>query len=411
MSRRGQLYIGCVFIAGFAVMAHSFFGIVMNVHQWTTFILLVLLTTASQLFVADAPNHVAYFASPVFIFAGVLLLEPWMFVILVIIYNLVDWIKERLANSKRLRDWYIQPFNVALDLLAGSLARYLYSVFGQLGLAENGFLQVLNGALVALAFVLVNHTLLGFVLMFARDKRWRETGMLQIGNILSDLVLLLLGYVVAVLWEINPWLILPALSPLIMMYRALKVPALEQEAQTDAKTGLLNARHFTRRAEEEIERAQRFRRPLAVIMADLDFLRTINNSHGHLAGDVVLVGVSKIINETVRDYDLAGRFGGEEFVLLLPEAGPDEARAFAERLRTAIEATEFNVSTSPEPIKVTMSFGIACSTGADMSITELTHEADIAVYQAKALGRNCVVVINDVPLDMRQRLINHYLRS
>jgi diguanylate cyclase (GGDEF)-like protein len=247
--------------------------------------------------------------------------------------------------------------------------------------------------------------------MFARDKRWRETGMLQIENILSDLVLLLLGYVVAVLWEINPWLILPALSPLVMMYRALKVPALEQEAQTDAKTGLLNARHFTRRAEEEIERAQRFRRPLAVIMADLDFLRTINNSHGHLAGDVVLVGISKIIHETVRDYDLAGRFGGEEFVLLLPEAGPDEARAFAERLRIAIEATEFAVSTSPEPIKATMSFGIACSTGADMSITELTHEADIAVYQAKALGRNCVVVINDVPLDMRQRLINHYSRG
>jgi diguanylate cyclase (GGDEF)-like protein len=411
MARRAQIYIGSVFTVAVVIMVQAFLGMNLNSSQWPMFFLLVVLTTATQLFVADAPSNVAYFASPVFIFAGLLLLEPWMFISLVVISNIVDWLKERLNNTIRLKAWYIQPFNVALDLIAGTAARYLYAQLGHSGFADSGLLQVINGVLAALLFVVINHILLGIVLVVARNRRWRETGMLQIENVLSDLVLLLLGYVVAVLWELNPWLIIPALSPLVLMYRALRVPGLEEEAQTDAKTGLLNARHFTRRAEEELQRAQRFRRPLSLIMADLDFLRTINNSYGHLAGDVVLAGIGKIIRDTIRDYDLAGRFGGEEFVLLLPESSPDDARAFAERLRIEIESTPFTVTTNPEPIHATMSFGIACSTGADLALTELTHEADIAVYQAKALGRNCVVVISEVPLDLRQRLISQFSRS
>jgi diguanylate cyclase (GGDEF)-like protein len=246
-------------------------------------------------------------------------------------------------------------------------------------------------------FVAVNHTLLGIALVLARGKRWRETGMLAPETVLSDMVLLLLGYVVAVLWELNPWLILPALSPLVLMYRALKVPALEHEAQTDSKTGLLNPRYFNRRFEAEFARMQRFHRPLALIMADLDYLRTVNNTYGHQAGDVVIAGIGRIIADTIREYDFAGRFGGEEYAVVLPETTAQQANQIAERIRSAIEAANFTVTTSPEPIKVTMSLGVACIPGAAQTVAELTEEADAAVYRAKANGRNRVAGAPEAP--------------
>ena len=98
-----------------------------------------------------------------------------------------------------------------------------------------------------------------------------------------------------------------------------------------------------------MERAWRFNRPLSVIMADLDLLRNVNNTYGHLAGDVVLTGIGQLIRRTVREYDIPSRFGGEEFCIVLLEAGQAEAQAFAERLRQAVEATAFQVPTSRSP--------------------------------------------------------------
>jgi diguanylate cyclase (GGDEF)-like protein/putative nucleotidyltransferase with HDIG domain len=211
------------------------------------------------------------------------------------------------------------------------------------------------------------------------------------------MILPCLGYIIAILWDLNPALILPALSPLALMYHALKVPQLQQEAQTDAKTGLLNPRHFNRCYAEEMARAQRFNRPLALIMADLDLLRTINNTYGHLAGDVVISGIGKIIRTQVRDYDITGRFGGEEFAIILPETSVGEAIAVAERIRRAIEEADFKVSTHPTPIHATMSLGVACFPDDATTVTELSHKADVAVYQAKLRGRNQVVCVADVP--------------
>src|SRR5439155_194927 len=139
----------------------------------------------------------------------------------------------------------------------------------------------------------------------------------------------------------------------VLMYKALSIPQLKQEAQTDGKTGLWNARHFSALFTAEMERATRFERPLTVLMADLDLLRNINNTYGHLAGDIVLSGIGKIISENIREYDIAGRFGGEEFAIVLPETGPVEAVQLAERLRSAVEAVSFEVSTSSVPIHAT----------------------------------------------------------
>src|SRR5207249_4055598 len=116
-----------------------------------------------------------------------------------------------------------------------------------------------------------------------------------------------------------PWLVPFALTPLFLIHRSLSVPALQAEARVDPKTGLFNARYFAGALVEELARAARFERPLSLIMADLDLLRDINNSYGHLAGDAVLKGIAEVFRGQLRHYDVPARFGGEEVALLLPE--------------------------------------------------------------------------------------------
>jgi diguanylate cyclase (GGDEF)-like protein/putative nucleotidyltransferase with HDIG domain len=243
--------------------------------------------------------------------------------------------------------------------------------------------------------------LTGLVVVLARGSTWKDTGMLQWNILLPDFMLLCLGYALALLWKQNPWFSLFALSPLLLIQRALAVPQLQKEARIDAKTGLWNAAHFSQLFAAEMERAIRFNRPLSFIMADLDLLRNVNNTYGHLAGDTVLEVISEVIRKTVRDYDIAGRFGGEEFSICLPETDPVEAIAIAERIRENIAKTPIPIKTSPTPIHVTMSFGIASVPADAQDTKELVHQADIAVYQAKLRGRNCAVPISDVPRSIR----------
>ena len=130
------------------------------------------------------------------------------------------------------------------------------------------------------------------------------------------------------------------------------------------------------------------------MMCDLDLLRDINNDHGHLAGDAVLRGIADVFREELRHYDIPARFGGEEFSILLPETGAVQAVEIAERIRRSFAARRFEVETSTDPIRATVSIGVAefpaAATGADA----LIHEADLAVYRAKLQGRNRVCSAN-----------------
>ena len=260
--------------------------------------------------------------------------------LLVVVPHIFEWISEVwIRKSTRLRNWYIQPFNIAMHIISGFVARALFLALSP----DLAALASFNGCLAAfvamLVYLVVNHALIGGVLVLARGVTLRQSGVFEWGNLLNDFLQFALGYVVAVLWLVNPILILPATAPLALIYRASQVPKLAKEAQTDAKTGLLNMRHFNERFNAELDRAARFSRPLAVVMADLDLLRNVNNTYGHLAGDVVLAGIGKIIRHNVRTYDIAARFGGEEFSIVLLEAGGEDARAFANRLRQAIESS------------------------------------------------------------------------
>src|SRR5207302_4687028 len=167
-----------------------------------------------------------------------------------------------------------------------------------------------------------------------------------------------------------------------------------QASRTDPKTGLANATWFLEQSEHELQRAVRLETTLSVLVADLDLLRNINNAYGHLAGDVVLKGVADVLRTEVRSYDIASRFGGEEFALLLPVADVEEALALAERIRGRVGRERFAIPTSVEPISATVSVGVATLGEHGTTIKELLHAADLALYRAKVEGRDRVRVAN-----------------
>src|SRR5207302_10739650 len=138
------------------------------------------------------------------------------------------------------------------------------------------------------------------------------------------------------------------LAPLVLIHRSLHVPVLQEQARVDPKTNLFNARHFAATLTEELARAQRFDRPVSLIMADLDLLRDINNTYGHLAGDAVLIGIADIFRAELRNYDVPARFGGEEFSILLPETPQAQALEIAERIRRKVAERGFEVETSEQ---------------------------------------------------------------
>lgn len=170
---------------------------------------------------------------------------------------------------------------------------------------------------------------------------------------------------------------------------------LEELATRDPLTGLLNRRQFSRVLEEELERARRYERPMALVWIDFDHFKEVNDSWGHAAGDAVLCSVSRTLQDSVRSVDAVGRFGGEEFVIVLPEMDVDEARDMAERLRQKVSHKPIMLE-SGHSIPLTISMGVAVFPMHGHSLDSLCGMADKAMYQAKMQGRNCVVMAQPV---------------
>jgi len=159
-------------------------------------------------------------------------------------------------------------------------------------------------------------------------------------------------------------------------------------ATIDGLTQILNKSFFQSKLIEEFSRAKRYKRELSFILMDLDHFHKLNNTYGHLAGDFVLRNVASLISRNLRKEDFFGRYGGEEFAILLPEIAIDNAMVLAEKLRSIVEHTNFTFET--EKISVTTSVGVSTMTTEVATETELIKKADEALYRAKADGRNTV---------------------
>lgn len=170
---------------------------------------------------------------------------------------------------------------------------------------------------------------------------------------------------------------------------------LEQLAITDSLTELYNKGYILQRLESEIIRSARYNEPISLIIIDIDYFKKINDSFGHVAGDNILGKLSKILVESVRDVDIVARYGGEEFIVVCPNTSISGAAILAERIRENVQNTIFHSSNID--IKLTISLGLSnlpssSLSGGDVNSSKLIEEADLALYKAKASGRNKVAV-------------------
>ena len=195
----------------------------------------------------------------------------------------------------------------------------------------------------------------------------------------------------------NPLLALAALPVVTLLQRSLRHVQLLTESRNDSKTGLLNAATWEHEAAAETIRAVRTKSPLAIAILDIDKFKVVNDTYGHLVGDQVLKEIANTLNSMLRDYDVAGRFGGEEFSLLLPQTRAVDAFRIAERVRANIAGLSVIApgSAGGERVHVTVSIGVAAlDAGSRRELGELMAAADAALYRAKAGGRDQVQMIS-----------------
>ena len=173
-------------------------------------------------------------------------------------------------------------------------------------------------------------------------------------------------------------------------------------AYSDAMTGLDNFRQFEETLADELLRAERYNRPLSVIMLDIDHFKSFNDTRGHQAGDALLGQIAVVLRNALRSVDRPARYGGEEFVIICPETGKEEARSIAERIRRSVAETSFALpnqnsgSSGSETGRVTVSLGCAAFPADSGTARDLVKKADMALYAAKEAGRNTVFAYEDV---------------
>jgi diguanylate cyclase (GGDEF)-like protein len=220
---------------------------------------------------------------------------------------------------------------------------------------------------------------------FGREPLYNDTAEISIA--------VLLTYAVAG----NLFLAPAALPVITLLQRSLRHAQLVTDSRADSKTGLLNAATWEREATAEVGRAVRTRTPLALALLDIDRFKVINDTYGHLVGDQVLKELARALNSLLREYDLAGRFGGEEFSLLLPQTRAVDAFRIAERVRANIAGLSIIApgATGGERVHVTVSIGVAAlDSGSKREYSELMAAADAALYRAKSGGRDQVQMIS-----------------
>jgi diguanylate cyclase (GGDEF)-like protein len=197
---------------------------------------------------------------------------------------------------------------------------------------------------------------------------------------------------VAIACVASPYSVLLAIPPVLVLQRTLLLAEFREAARTDQKTGLANSTYWREVAERAITRARGGRDLLAVLLCDIDHFKAVNDRYGHLTGDDALRAVANALTDGLRPHDFVGRFGGEEFVVLLTGSDLEQARHAAERIREHVAALRVDTSNGRDPVKLTISVGVAAFRESGHSINELLDAADTALYAAKAAGRDCVRV-------------------
>ncbi|HEU5471550.1 MAG TPA: GGDEF domain-containing protein [Actinophytocola sp.] len=330
--------------------------------------------------------------------AGATLLTPGWNALLSAFLYLHIW--ARVWRQVRSRPAHRVVVSTALIMLSCFAASYAVRASGLGDLADAPPSTIQGTGVVILgaaSFELVNLVLVAIAIYLYTEERsvtdllgtWADNAL--------ELVTLCLGGLVALALVYQPFLVLLVFPPLIMLHRNVLLKQLEVAAATDDKTGLFNAFGWRDLASRELARAQRSHSACGVLMVDLDHFKRVNDTYGHLAGDSVLRAVGELLRAEVRDYDVVGRFGGEEFAVLLPDITEQDSIAIAERIRAAVMKLEVSVEINDHRVAtisgLSVSIGVAVCPESGTVVDRLLLAADTALYKAKNDGRNTVVSV------------------
>jgi diguanylate cyclase (GGDEF)-like protein len=349
----------------------------MSTRHWQAVLVLAGLAALTPLFTVYGPQFTVYDTAAVFVVAAACLASPPVAALVGLPACVVDALRRRVSVVSL-------AHNSAAIALSALLASLLASESTSLPPALRALMLLLAVSAYAVTITACD-ALFGY---FARGTSRLD---LQAAAFAAEAALASLGVGLATIVGADPWRAPFALAPLLLIHRLQHMPALEEEAATDAKTGLLNMRCFERELDRLCARARERELPLSLLVIDLDHLREINNRFGHLAGDAVIAAVARLIRGHLRPSDQPARFGGEEFVVAIPDIAPEAAATLAARLREAVASSLFRGDDPAFTSRATVSIGVAHAPADATTPRELLHAADLALLRAKELGRNRVV--------------------
>jgi diguanylate cyclase (GGDEF)-like protein len=348
--------------------------------RWSFFVVLLVGGALAQIFATHIPGNQVFHTGIAFSVAAALLLPPQLVVVVCVAQHVPEWMRQRYP-------WFIQGFNISNVVLSGLAAWSVRAVFARDGVhvtASAPVSAVLVTAAAAVTFVLVNHALLARMLRLARGHDLSASGLFSFDALIADGVVAAVGIGLAFML-LHSWaLVVVAALPLVLIQRALALPTLREQAFTDHKTGLLNSRGIDQPARNEFARARRVGGELSVLLCDVDDMRGINNSFGHLEGDAALANVAAAFRAELRPYDLCARFGGDEFLAILPETTEAEAILVGRRVQSWL--AEHPLPTRDGVVAVGVSIGTASLQEGEMQIGEVIARADAAMYMEKRDG-------------------------
>ena len=405
LSRSALVYVLAVEVGAVATVAATITLAPIEQQDWICFGLLVL-ASVTHLEAASGLERIRELASEgaphthlqsVWFFAAVLLLPPPLIAAVAAISYGHSWVRvyRRRAVAHR------KVFSLATVVLAcaaayavlaaiypGHVEPFATALDGPLGLAA----VVAAGAL----YRLVNYGLVVLVILVTNPDRPARKAL---GNASDQLMIagaVGLATGCAVVMISRPWWTPLLIITVLALHTGLLLPQFRDASRTDAKTGLFDPTFWAELAADELDRARRLDGRLGVLLLDLDLFKRINDRYGHLAGDEVLRAVADAIKRTVRGHDMVGRYGGEEFAVVLPGLGPEDVLVTAERIRAAI--AELEVTTTDLAGVQRRIGGLTASVGAatfpehGTERTSLLLAADGALYAAKDAGRDCTRV-------------------
>ncbi|MGQ0775129.1 MAG: diguanylate cyclase [Pseudonocardiales bacterium] len=391
-------YVLAVDLAALVLVIAMTLAVPVNVGDLLRFSLLVVgavihqeaVRTIEQLRERAVGNGLLTNLKSLWIFAATLSVPPSLVFAVTTVVYMHAWYRSSLGSL------YRKLFSGATMVLAPTAAIAVLQLSRPVGypIIPHGpsGLMILIGA--AAAFWLINYALVVGAVILSDPLQPARRALGDLSDQVVVAAALGLGVALAVMLDREPYLIAVLMITVIALHRSLLLPHFLQAARTDSKTGLLTAGFWHEVADKELERARRVAEPLGVLMLDLDHFKSFNDRMGHLVGDQLLRAVADALRHETRPYDLVGRFGGEEFVMLLPGVGPDEVESIADRVRLRISSLAVPVGgPNGKPVVVagmSVSIGAAISPENGDEIDRLLLAADGALMAAKEAGRDQV---------------------